>query len=107
MFEKDKEEFRKWLVCNKNLSLKVSGDHLCRCKRLHNGIIEPLHLAVSSPDNYVIALKKIKKYGIEKSKTKQEQYNLTCSLTASLKKYCEFKNPNNFENYPNGYSVSI
>lgn len=107
MFENDRDAFKEWLLHEKKLSPKVSGDHLCRCKRLHSGIIEPLHLVVSSPEQYVIALKKIKLYAVNKSTTKQEQYNLTCSLIAALKKYCEFKNPENFEKYPNGYSVSI
>ncbi|MDD9200691.1 hypothetical protein [Aliivibrio sp. S2MY1] len=107
MFDNEKDAFKEWLIHEKKLSLKVSGDHLCRCKRLNNGIIEPIHLAVSSSERYVIALKKIKQYAVNESKTKQQQYNLTCSLIASLKKYCEFKNPEKIEEYPNGYSVSI
>lgn len=106
MFEENRENFRQWLIDDKGLSLKASGDVICRCKRLDSEVIKSIDLSISSPEFYLMALKDIKTYAIANKTNKQTQYTLMSTLRAAMKKYCEYVNPKKFEQYPNGYSIS-
>lgn len=101
-----KEDFRTWLVTDKGLSIKVSRDIQCRCKRLDSEILESIDFAVSSPEFYLQALKDIRSYAIANNRNKSSQYAMTSTLRAALRKYCEYCNPESFSLYPNGYSLT-
>lgn len=106
MFEEKTELFRKWLIEDKGLSNKTSGDIISRCKRLNDYVLPSIDDAVSSPESYLVALKAISSYALANKQDKNTQYGLISSLRSSIKKYCEYKNPNTFECYPNGHSLS-
>lgn len=105
MFEENKEDFRKWLIEDKKLSSRVAGDVLSRCKRLNKTILEDIDLSISSPESYLASLKEIKDYSKRGKQSAKTQYALDATLIAAMKKYCEYKNPHTFQNYPNGYSI--
>ncbi|MGP9750089.1 hypothetical protein [Psychrobacter sp. AOP31-B2-9] len=106
MFKENKEDFRQWLIEEKGLSAKVTGDILSRCKRLDKCISQSIEEAVSSPQSYLIALKDIGTYATLNKQTAKSQYNLTATLRAAIRKYCEYRNPETFECYPSGNSLS-
>jgi len=105
MFKENKEDFREWLIEDKGLSSRAAGNILSRCKRLDGIVLESLHSSISSPESYLIALKKIKEYAKIEKQSAKTQYTLTATLRAAMKKYCEFINPETFEKYPNAYSL--
>ena len=105
MFNENKEEFRKWLIEDKKISHRAAGDILSRCKRLDNIVLDSLQISVSSPESYLIALKEIKEYAVIDKQNKKTQYALTATLRAAMKKYCEYMNPQTFEQYPDTYSL--
>lgn len=106
MFIENKEGFRQWLIKDKGLSAKASGDILSRCKRLDKCISQSIEEAVSSPQSYLIALKDIKTYAMLNKRTAKSQHNLAATLRAAIRKYCEYRNPETFERYPSGMSLS-
>lgn len=105
MFEDNKEDFRKWLIEDKKLSSRVAGDILSRCKRLNKAVLESIDLSISSPESYLTSLKEIKDYSTHGNKSVKAQYALNATLIAAMKKYCEYRNPHTFQDYPNGYST--
>lgn len=106
MFLDIKEDFRDWLVNEKGLSVKVSRDIQSRCKRLDTEVLESIDFAISSPEFYLQALKNIRSYAIANNGSKSTQYAMTSTLRAALRKYCEYRNPESFNLYPNGYSLT-
>lgn len=106
MYGEDKEHFRNWLLVDKGLSAKACGDTLSRCKRLNEHVLKSIDEAVFTPESYLVALKTIKEYAVSEKENEKTQYDLTSTLRGAMKKYCEFKNPNTYECYPNGYSLS-
>ena len=105
MFKENKEEFRKWLIEDRKLSRRAAGDILSRCKRLDNTVLDSLQISVSSPESYLIALKEIRDYAVIDKQAIKSQYALTATLRAAMKKYCEYMNPQTFEQYPDAYSL--
>lgn len=105
MFTDLKEEFRLWLINECGLSKKSASDVVCRCNRLDRKVLESLDSAVLSVSNYTVAMKDIKNYAILNKKANQTKYTLTSTLRLAMRKYCEFRNPEEFHLYPRGYNV--
>ncbi len=101
-----KEDFKKWLVDEKGLSIKVAGNVLCRCKRLNNEILQcSIDQAVSTPQHYLQALIEVGQYAVANSSSNSSRYAMTGSLRCALKKYCEYRNPNTYSFYPTANSI--
>ena len=106
MFEENKEDFRKWIIEDRGLSTKLATDIICRCRRLDKQVLSSLDEAVLSPQSYLVALKDINAYAIDISQERKKQSLLINTLRGAMKKYCEYVNPESFECYPNGNSLS-
>lgn len=106
MFEEKKELFRKWLIEDKGFSTKVAGDVISRCRRLDKQVLSSLDEAVLSPQSYLVALKDINTYAIDMNQEKKKETLLINTLRVAMKKYCEYINPESYECYPNGNSLS-
>lgn len=105
MFKDHKEDFRKWLVEDKNLSKTVAGNIVSRCKRLNNIVLESIDFSVSTPEVYLESLQEIREYAKYEKENKKTRYALNATLSAAMKKYCEYRNPQTFTKYPDAYDL--
>lgn len=102
-----KEDFRTWLINRKGLSKKVAGDVICRCKRLDNEVLDSLEFSISSVDNYLLAMGKINQYSSDKKIEPKARYALSCCLRSAMRKYCEFRHPDDISHFPNAYNLKF
>ena len=103
MFDSDKESFRRWLKEEKQLSNRVVGDIISRCNRLDKQVLVSISESVSSISNYVIALHDIEDYAEKNKQKKASQKALAATLRSAIRKYCEFVNPDTYQDYPTKY----
>ncbi|MEZ8918554.1 hypothetical protein AB4622_07500 [Vibrio splendidus] len=105
MFSEIKEDFREWLIVKKGVSKRVAGDTISRCKRLDEEILDSIDLAVSSVDNYLLAMSKIKHYARENGTENGAKYAMTGCLRSAMRKYCEYRNPEDISYFPSAYNL--
>lgn len=105
MFLELKEDFREWLIVKKRISKRTAGDTISRCKRLDEEVLDSIDLAVSSVDNYLLAMSKIKHYARENRVEKSAKYAMKGSLMSAMRKYCEYRNPEDISYFPSAYQL--
>lgn len=103
MFDSDKESFRRWLREEKQLSNRVVGDIVSRCNRLDKQVLTSISESVSSISNYIAALNDIEDYAKKNKHEKSSQQSLAATLRGAIRKYCEFVNPDTYEEFPTKY----
>ncbi|MCD9472917.1 hypothetical protein [Photobacterium phosphoreum] len=105
MFIERKEDFREWLIEQKGISRRVAGNIISRCKRLDEEVLGSIDLSVSSVDNYLSALSMIKSYSLANKSKDSAKYAMSASLRAAIRKYCEYRNPDDILRFPNAYHL--
>lgn len=105
MFSEVKEDFREWLIVKKGVSKRVAGDTISRCKRLDEEVLDSIDLAVSSVDNYLLAMAEIKNYARANGAKNGAKYAMRGCLRSAMRKYCEYRNPEKISYFPSAHNL--
>lgn len=92
-------EFNEWLILEKGLSKRVSGDIISRCKRIEKYISPDLHDAVSTEDNFQELIGNIVSYSRSMLVDAHKASNLKKSLVHAAKHYALFSFNENAQKY--------
>lgn len=86
----DSDEFYKFLVIKQNISKRVAGNYISRCRRIEMLFDVDLARLTKSPEAYLNLVEKIAVYGEQHYQTRGEVMIFTGTLRLALKKFALF-----------------